>query len=49
VDPSHVLLAMGHDQVRSKNSVRLSLGRQTTSAEVKKFLMTVKEVRGTFN
>jgi cysteine desulfurase len=33
-EPSHVLHAMGFDEERIKGSVRLSLGKYTTKAEV---------------
>jgi cysteine desulfurase len=32
--PSHVLLAMGHDEDRAKSSLRFSLGHSSTSADV---------------
>jgi len=32
--PSHVLLAMGYDEKRSKNTIRISLGRWTTKEEI---------------
>jgi cysteine desulfurase len=32
--PSHVLLAMGRDRVQASESLRISLGRQTTSDEI---------------
>ncbi len=34
IDPSHVLLAMGYDAVRAKNSIRITLGRMTTRQEI---------------
>jgi cysteine desulfurase len=34
LDPSHVLLAMGHDVGRARGSVRFSLSRYTSQAEV---------------
>ena len=40
--PSHVLLAMGYDERRAKESVRFSLGRLTTAEEIG---YTVKAVR----
>jgi cysteine desulfurase len=36
--PSHVLKAMGFNEKRTKESIRISLGRPTTSAEVKRLL-----------
>lgn len=33
-EPSHVLLAMGHSRLRAHNSLRLSLGRYTTAAQI---------------
>lgn len=35
-EPSHVLLAMGQDKSRALESLRLTLGRQTTLTEIKK-------------
>jgi cysteine desulfurase len=32
--PSHVLLAMGRDEVEARSSLRFSLGRTTTEAEI---------------
>jgi cysteine desulfurase len=34
IEPSHVLLAMGVAQQRARASVRLSLGKQTTQADI---------------
>lgn len=34
IDPSHVLLAMGFDRLRAKNSIRFSLGKMTTRKEI---------------
>jgi cysteine desulfurase len=34
IEPSHVLLAMGLSQQRARSSVRFSLGKQTTQADV---------------
>ncbi|HEY6350392.1 MAG TPA: cysteine desulfurase family protein [Candidatus Angelobacter sp.] len=34
IEPSHVLLAMGLSQERARGSLRLSLGKQTTSDEI---------------
>jgi cysteine desulfurase len=32
--PSHVLLALGHDEERAKSSLRFSLGHTSTAADV---------------
>ncbi len=45
IDPSHVLLAMGHDSARAKNSIRISLGRPTTPQEMKRFLTILAKVK----
>ncbi len=44
IDPSHVLLAMGFDKARAKNSIRISLGRMTTEKEVAEFLKILKTI-----
>ncbi len=36
--PSHVLLAMGEDPIRARGSLRLTLGRFNTEADVERFL-----------
>jgi cysteine desulfurase len=38
LEPSHVILAMGHDAVTAHGSLRLSLGRENTDAEADHFL-----------
>ena len=38
LDPSHVLLAMGLDHETAHGSLRISLGRHSTDAEVDYFL-----------
>jgi len=38
VDPSHVLLAMGIDEARAHGSLRLTLGRETTTDDVDRML-----------
>jgi cysteine desulfurase len=38
LEPSHVILAMGYDAVTAHGSLRLSLGRENTDAEVDHFL-----------
>lgn len=49
IEPSHVLLAMGFSKEQAKNSVRLSLGWNTTSKDVEKAVdclpNIVKQVR----
>jgi cysteine desulfurase len=44
IDPSYVLLAMGCDKARAKNSIRISLGRMTTTKEIAGFLAVLKKV-----
>lgn len=44
--PSHVLLAMGCPAQRASRSVRFSLGRNTTEAEIEETLAAIAEVRG---
>ena len=34
VEPSHVLLALGHDEERAHSSIRIGLGRFNTEEEV---------------
>jgi cysteine desulfurase len=43
IDPSHVLIAMGLDPDRAQSSIRFSLGRATTSADVDVALDVVPE------
>jgi cysteine desulfurase len=38
LEPSHVILAMGYDAVAAHGSLRLSLGRENTDADVDHFL-----------
>jgi cysteine desulfurase len=35
LEPSHVLLAMGHDEERARAGLRISIGRETTLADVR--------------
>ena len=48
-EPSHVLSAMGFDPIRARGSLRITLGRFNTAAEVQRFLeifpATVKNLR----
>ena len=44
-NPSHVLLALGCDVYRAKNSLRFTLGRMTTPGEIKRFLTVLKKVK----
>ncbi len=46
LEASHVLLAMGFDEVRAKNSVRFTLGRQTTKQEVARVLKLIASFKG---
>ncbi|CAN5152669.1 cysteine desulfurase NifS [soil metagenome] len=41
VEPSHVLLAMGIDEGRAHGSLRLTLGRETTEADIDRTLTVV--------
>ncbi len=43
-EPSHVLLAMGQDKQRALESLRLTLGRPTTKAEIEKAVNLVRKV-----
>ncbi len=45
IDPSHVLLAMGFDRTRAKNSIRFSLGRLTTDAEIDRVLTVLSSIK----
>jgi cysteine desulfurase len=38
LEPSHVLTSMGYDAVAAHGSLRLTLGRENTAAEVERFL-----------
>lgn len=42
--PSHVLLAMGRTEAQAKNSVRFSLGRNTTEEEIRQTLRAVETI-----
>ena len=42
--PSHVLAAIGHDANAKEGSIRFSLGRQTTSADLKKVIVELKKI-----
>ena len=42
--PSHVLQAMGFDQKRINNSVRFSMGRNTTKEEIIKTVEVLKNI-----
>ena len=41
VEPSHVLQSMGYSRIRAQESLRLTLGRYTTEAEVRAVIETV--------
>jgi cysteine desulfurase len=43
-EPSHVLLAMGHDPVSARSSLRFSLGRTSTEADVAAVVETLPAV-----
>jgi cysteine desulfurase len=42
VDPSHVLLAMGIDEAVAHGSLRLTLGSETTAADVERTIAVVE-------
>jgi cysteine desulfurase len=42
--PSHVLLAMGFDKLAASSAIRVSLGANTTKAELDAFIMALKKV-----
>lgn len=43
-EPSHVLIAMGYDRDTAKGAIRVSLGKDNTSAEVNQFLATLQSL-----
>ena len=43
-DPSHVLLAIGHDPALARATVRFSLGQGTTDAEIDRVLEILPQV-----
>ncbi len=43
-EPSYILLAMGFDPIRARGSLRVTLGRFNTEAEVLRFLQVLPEV-----
>ncbi len=44
IDPSHVLIAMGKPSELARNSLRLTLGRDTTDAEIDRVLEVLPEI-----
>ena len=44
IDPSHVLLAMGLNEIQAFNSIRFSLGKQNTIDELKIVIEAVTTV-----
>jgi cysteine desulfurase len=44
LDPSHVLLALGQPADLARGSIRITLGRENTSAEVEYFLKTLPDL-----
>jgi len=46
ISPSHVLLAMDSTKERAKNSLRITLGRQTSKTEINTFLKILRGERG---
>jgi len=43
-EPSHVLLAMGHDRVTAKGAIRASFGKDNTAADVDGFLAALSQI-----
>jgi cysteine desulfurase len=43
-EPSHVLIAMGHDRVTAKGAIRVSLGKDNTAADVDGFLAALDAI-----
>ncbi|MCC2657302.1 MAG: cysteine desulfurase [Panacagrimonas sp.] len=43
-EPSHVLLAMGHDRVTAKGAIRVSFGRDNVEADVDGFLAALDRI-----
>lgn len=43
-EPSHVLLAMGHDRVTAKGAVRASFGKDNTGSDVEGFLAALAQI-----
>lgn len=46
-EPSHVLLALGHDRVTAKGAIRVSLGQDNTPADVDGFLAALHAIIAT--
>ncbi len=45
-EPSHVLMAMGVDEVTARGAIRVSLGKDSTSGEVAQFLAVLGDLVG---
>ncbi|HEY6009198.1 MAG TPA: cysteine desulfurase family protein [Geobacteraceae bacterium] len=45
-EPSYILTAMGYDPIRARGSLRITLGRFTTDAEVERFLAIFPDIAG---
>ncbi|MGQ0501352.1 MAG: cysteine desulfurase family protein [Panacagrimonas sp.] len=43
-EPSHVLLAMGHDRVTAKGAIRVSVGKDNTAADIDGFLAALGQI-----
>ena len=41
-EPSHVILALGHEEVRARESLRISFGRDTKKSDILKLIKEVK-------
>jgi cysteine desulfurase len=44
IEPSHVLLALGHDEAAAKSAIRFSVGRNTTDEEIDRVLKVLPGV-----
>lgn len=44
LEPSHVLMAIGLEEIEAHGSLRLSLGRENTEEDVKYIIQSIKEV-----
>ncbi|PIT92962.1 MAG: hypothetical protein COU06_02430, partial [Candidatus Harrisonbacteria bacterium CG10_big_fil_rev_8_21_14_0_10_38_8] len=45
LEPSKVILNLGYNQERARNSIRITLGRQNTTSEVNKVISIFKKLK----